>query len=47
VQRYLEIAGELRPVLAVAKMRGSRHSREFRAYEITARGAVVGDRLDD
>jgi circadian clock protein KaiC len=47
VQRYVEIAGELRPVLAVVKMRGSQHSRDYRAYEITARGAVVGNRLDD
>ena len=43
VQRYVEIAGELRPVLAVVKMRGSQHSRDYRAYEITARGAVVGN----
>ena len=47
VQRYVEIAGELRPVLAVVKMRGSEHSREYRAYEIGARGAVIGKRLDD
>jgi circadian clock protein KaiC len=47
VQRYVEIAGELRPVLAVVKMRGSQHSRDYRAYEITARGAVVGKRLSD
>jgi circadian clock protein KaiC len=47
VQRYVEIAGELRPVLAVVKMRGSQHSRDYRAYEITARGAVVGNRLDE
>ncbi|HWZ59256.1 MAG TPA: ATPase domain-containing protein [Gemmatimonadaceae bacterium] len=47
VQRYVEIAGELRPVLAVAKMRGSAHSRDYRAYEITARGAVVGKRLTE
>jgi len=44
VQRYVEIAGELRPVLAVVKMRGSSHSRDYRAYEITAHGAVVGER---
>lgn len=43
VQRYVEIAGELRPMLAVVKMRGSAHSRDYRAYEITARGAVVAD----
>ncbi|HSY80739.1 MAG TPA: ATPase domain-containing protein [Gemmatimonadaceae bacterium] len=42
-QRYVEIAGELRPMLAVVKMRGSAHSRAYRAYEITARGAVVAD----
>jgi hypothetical protein len=47
VQRFVEIAGELRPVLAVVKMRGSHHSRDYRAYEITARGAVVGGWLDD
>jgi circadian clock protein KaiC len=43
VQRYVEIAGELRPMLTVVKMRGSSHSRDYRAYEITARGAVVAD----
>jgi circadian clock protein KaiC len=43
VQRYVEIAGELRPMLTVVKMRGSAHSRHSRAYEITARGAVVAD----
>jgi circadian clock protein KaiC len=42
-QRYVEIAGELRPTLVVVKMRGSAHSRDYRAYEITARGAVVAD----
>jgi circadian clock protein KaiC len=47
VQRYVEIAGELRPVLAVVKMRGSQHSRDYRAYEIGPRGAVIGKRLDD
>jgi circadian clock protein KaiC len=46
-QRYVEIGGEARPVLAVVKMRGSQHSRDYRAYEITGRGAVVGKRLDD
>jgi circadian clock protein KaiC len=47
VQRYVEIAGELQPVLAVVKMRGSQHSRDYRAYELTTRGAVVGKRLND
>jgi circadian clock protein KaiC len=45
VQRFVEIAGELRRVLAVVKMRGSKHSQEFRTYEINARGAVIGGPL--
>src|SRR6476469_9627405 len=44
-QRYVEIDGELRTVVAVVKMRGSQHSREFRFYEITPAGAVVGEAL--
>lgn len=47
MQRFVEIRGELRKVLAVIKMRGSRHSPEFREYEITAAGAVVGASLRD
>jgi circadian clock protein KaiC len=37
-QRYVELGGALRTVLAVVKMRGSAHSREFRAYTLTAQG---------
>ncbi len=37
-QRYVEIEGELCKVLVVVKMRGSKHSREFRAYDITTSG---------
>jgi len=44
-QRYVEIDGVLRTVVAVVKMRGSQHSREFRFYEITPAGAVVGEAL--
>lgn len=46
-QRYVEIEGELRKALAVVKMRGSAHSREFRAYEITASGVVLREALRD
>jgi circadian clock protein KaiC len=46
-QRYVEIEGELRKVLAVVKMRGSDHSREFRAYEITANGVLLRESLRD
>ena len=45
VQRFVEIAGELRRVLAVVKMRGSEHSHEFRTFEVTAKGAVIGEPL--
>ena len=45
VQRYVEIAGHLRKVLAVVKMRGSEHATEFRAYELTSSGAEMGESL--
>jgi circadian clock protein KaiC len=45
VQRYAEINGVLEKVLAVVKMRRSRHSPEFRRYQITATGAAVGEPL--
>lgn len=47
VQRYVEIKGELRRVMAVIKMRGSDHSHEFRSYEVTANGVVVGGPLTE
>jgi circadian clock protein KaiC len=45
VQRYVEIDGHLVKVLAVVKMRGSAHATDFRRYELTAQGAVIGDPL--
>jgi circadian clock protein KaiC len=45
VQRYVEIDGHLEKVLAVVKMRGSDHATDFRIYELTDRGAVVGKSL--
>lgn len=47
VQRFAEIEGELRTVLSVVKMRGSRHSKDLRMYEITPAGAVIGEVLRD
>lgn len=47
VQRYIEIEGELRRVMAVIKMRGSDHSHEFRTYEVAAKGVVVGAGLPE
>ncbi len=45
VQRYVEMDGRLKKVLAVIKMRGSAHGTEFRLYELTADGAVIGESL--
>jgi circadian clock protein KaiC len=47
VQRYVEIEGELRRVMAVIKMRGSDHSHEFRLYEVTTKGVVLGDSMKE
>ncbi|HEY3133519.1 MAG TPA: ATPase domain-containing protein [Gemmatimonadaceae bacterium] len=47
VQRYVEMKGELRRVMAVIKMRGSDHTHEFRSYEVTAKGVVVGGPLTE
>ncbi|MBA2684308.1 MAG: AAA family ATPase [Gemmatimonadaceae bacterium] len=45
VQRFVEIDGELRTVLAIPKMRGSKHSHDLLTYQITDQGAVVGGPL--
>jgi circadian clock protein KaiC len=45
MQRYIELKGQLRRVLAVVKVRGSAHSKELRAFEITEDGIVIGDAL--
>ncbi len=47
VQRYIEIEGELKRVMAVIKMRGSDHSHQFRLYEVTPKGVVVGGPLTE
>ncbi len=44
-QRYVEIEGEVRKALLVIKMRGSNHSRDFRVYETTRTGIVLGNTL--
>ena len=43
--RYCEIDRTMKKVIAVAKMRGSQHSKEFREYEITGHGFEVGGDL--
>jgi circadian clock protein KaiC len=44
-QRYVEVDGHLRKVLSVVKMRGSEHATDFRTYQLSARGAVLGESL--
>lgn len=47
IQRYIELEGELKRVMAVIKMRGSEHSHELRMYEVTPKGVVVGETLTE
>jgi circadian clock protein KaiC len=47
VQRYVEMEGELRRVMAVIKMRGSDHTHQFRLYEVTSKGVVIGGPLTE
>ena len=45
MQRYVEMDGQLRTVLAVVKMRGSAHSHEFREFSVKADGVEIGGSL--
>ena len=47
IQRYVEIRGELRKVIAVVKMRGSQHDKALRVYEVTEHGLELGEALTD
>ncbi len=47
VQRYLELEGRFRRVMAVVKVRASAHSSDLRLFEINADGVVVGQRIGD
>jgi circadian clock protein KaiC len=45
MQRYIELNGQLQRVMAVVKVRGSVHSKDLRAFEITEKGIVMGKTL--
>jgi len=45
MQRYIELNGQLQRMMAVVKVRGSAHSKDLRAFQITDDGIVMGDRL--
>ena len=47
VQRYVEVDGTLAKVVSVIKMRGSAHSSAFRRYQISDKGATIGDPVTD
>lgn len=45
MQRYVELDGCLRRVIAVVKVRGSEHSKEIRLFEIDDNGVCIGTPL--
>jgi circadian clock protein KaiC len=45
MQRYVELAGQLKRVFSVVKVRGSAHSKDIRLFDITDEGIVIGDIL--
>ncbi len=40
IQRYVEIDGQLKRAMAIAKVRASQHSKDLREYEITSAGEI-------
>jgi len=42
-QRYVESQSELHTLISVIKLRGSKHSRQLRRFEITDEGIVIGE----
>jgi circadian clock protein KaiC len=47
VQRYIEVDSSLQRVMAVVKVRASKHSKDIRRYEITDHGIVIGQPVID
>ncbi|MBA3886063.1 MAG: AAA family ATPase [Acidobacteria bacterium] len=47
MQRYVELKGQLQRVMAVVKVRGSSHSKDLRAFDITGEGIVMGRTLGE
>jgi circadian clock protein KaiC len=45
MQRYIELQGQLRRIMAVVKVRGSVHSKDLRAFTITEKGIIMGETL--
>jgi len=47
VQRYIEIAGQFKRVISVVKVRGSKHSKDIRLFDITDEGTIIGEALSE
>ncbi len=47
MQRYIEVKGRLQRIMGVVKVRGSAHSKDLHAYEITRKGIEVGEALEN
>jgi circadian clock protein KaiC len=45
MQRYIEIVGQFKRVFSVIKVRGSKHSKDIRLFDITDNGIVIGEPL--
>jgi circadian clock protein KaiC len=45
--RYASIEGQLRKMITVIKMRGSKHSNDIREFEISSKGLKIGARIKD
>jgi circadian clock protein KaiC len=47
LQRYVELDGQFKRVMAVVKLRASAHKKDIRLFDVTADGIVVGERIGD
>ncbi|MEO8343506.1 MAG: ATPase domain-containing protein [Gallionella sp.] len=47
VQRYIEITGQFKRVCSVVKVRGSKHSKDIRLFDITDEGIIIGETLTE
>ncbi len=45
VQRYVELAGQFKRVISVVKVRGSKHSKDIRLFDITDAGISISETL--
>jgi circadian clock protein KaiC len=46
LQRYVELSGQFRRMMAVVKVRGSAHSHDLHLYDITDEGIAIGEMLE-